>query len=90
MISDVGYDNIGYITFEEFVPLMTNIIHEDMYLEDEIKELFIHFGNDKSLMKTEPLISKLLIASNDMLSVGKKTNLFVYNHVVNILLYCNR
>ena len=40
MISDVDDDDNGYITVEEFIPLMTQVIHEDKYLEDEICQDF--------------------------------------------------
>ena len=44
MISDVDDDDNGYITLEEFIPLMSQVIHEDKYLEEEIYEIFINFG----------------------------------------------
>mgnify|MGYP002050552131 CR=1 FL=1 len=62
MISDVDDDDNGYITLEEFIPLMTQVIHEDKYLEDEVIEIFVNFENEKKLLTSEPLISKLLIA----------------------------
>ena len=71
MISEVDHDNNGYVTFEEFVPLMTKIIHDDCYLEEELTQVFINFGNEKHLLSTDPLISKLLIASNDALTKGE-------------------
>ena len=76
MIIEADYDNNGCVTFEEFIPLMTQVIHENKYLEEEIIELFAQFGNDKSLWTTEPLISYLSIASNNMLSVGKESKIF--------------
>ena len=70
MISDVDDDDNGYITVEEFIPLMTQVIHEDKYLEDEILELFVHFGKERSFLSSEALASKLLIASNGALTAG--------------------
>ena len=72
MISDVDDDDNGYITVEEFIPLMTQVIHEDKYLEEEIMELFVHFGKERSFLSSEALASKLLIASNGVLTSGKK------------------
>ena len=74
MISDVDDDDNGYITVEEFIPLMTQVIHEDKYLEDEIMELFLHFGKERSLLTSDQLVSKLFIASNGVISEGN--NLF--------------
>ena len=71
MISDVDDDDNGYITVEEFIPLMTQVIHEDKYLEDEILELFVHFGKERSFLSSEALASKLLIASNGALTSGE-------------------
>ena len=71
MISDVDDDDNGYITLEEFIPLMTQVIHEDKYLEDEVMEIFVNFGNEKKLLTSEPLISKLLIAGNGLLYKGE-------------------
>ena len=71
MISDVDDDDNGYITVEEFIPLMTQVIHEDKYLEDEILELFVHFGKERSFLSSESLASKLLIASNGALTAGR-------------------
>ena len=70
MISEVDQDNNGYLTFEEFVPLMKRVIQDDFYLEEEVTQVFINFGYEKSLLTTDPLISKLLIASNDVISKG--------------------
>ena len=70
MISEVDHDNNGYVTFEEFLPLMKKIIHEDIYLEEEIDQIFINFGFDKELLTTDLFISKILIASNGTLSEG--------------------
>ena len=70
MISEVDQDNNGYVTFEEFLPLMKKIIHEDIYLEEEIDQIFINFGFDKELLTTDLFISKILIASNGTLSEG--------------------
>ena len=72
MISDVDDDDNGYITVEEFIPLMTQVIHEDKYLEEEITELFVHFGKERSFLSSEALASKLLIASNGVLSSGRR------------------
>ena len=73
MISDVDDDDNGYITLEEFIPLMTQVVHEDKYLEDEIAELFVHFGQERSLLTSDLLISKLCIACNGVLCLGKYT-----------------
>ena len=70
MISDVDDDDNGYITLEEFIPLMGQVVHEDKYLEDEITELFLHFGKERNLLTSDELVSKLLIASNGVLSLG--------------------
>ena len=71
MISDVDDDDNGYITVEEFIPLMTQVIHEDKYLEDEVMEIFMNFGNEKRLLSSDALISKLVIAGNGLLTSGK-------------------
>ena len=70
MISEVDHDNNGYVTFEEFLPLMKKIVHEDIYLEEEIDQIFINFGFDKELLTTDVFVSKILIASNGKLSEG--------------------
>ena len=72
MISEVDHDNNGFVTFEEFAPLMRKIIYEDAYLEEELTQVFLNFGFDKNLLTTDLLISKILIASNGLLSKGKK------------------
>ena len=70
MISDVDDDDNGYITLEEFIPLMTQVVHQDMYLEDEINEIFAYFGTKRNMLNSEALISKVIIASNDTISGG--------------------
>ena len=75
MISDVDDDDNGYITLEEFIPLMSQVIHEDKYLEEEIYEIFINFGTDQKLLLSDDLISKLLIASNGVLSSGNRSKI---------------
>ena len=70
MISDVDDDDNGYITVEEFIPLMTQVIHEDKYIEQEIVEIFLHFGKERGLLTSEQLVSKLFIASNGVISEG--------------------
>ena len=70
MISDVDDDDNGYITLEEFIPLMTQVVHQDMYLEDEINEIFAYFGTKRNMLNSEALISKIIIASNDTISGG--------------------
>ena len=70
MISEVDHDNNGYVTFEEFFPLMKRIVHEDVYLEEEIDQIFLNFGFDKDLLTTDLFISKIIIASNGTLSEG--------------------
>ena len=94
MISDVDDDDNGYITVEEFIPLMTQVIHEDKYLEDEILELFVHFGKERSFLSSEALASKLLIASNGALTSGEPhlvmpRELFLYfdaaEYIINFL-----
>ena len=71
MINDVDCDRNGYITFEEFIPLMTKVIHDDLYLEEEIRELLRYYGREYHGLITKPLLSKLLIALNDQLCQGK-------------------
>ena len=44
MISEIDRDNNGYITLEEFIPLMNKIVHDDVYLEEELNQIFINFG----------------------------------------------
>ena len=70
MISEIDRDNNGYITLEEFIPLMNKIVHEDVYLEEELNQVFINFGYNESLLASDALKSKLLIASNGSLSEG--------------------
>ena len=70
MISDVDDDDNGYITVEEFIPLMTQVIHEDKYLEEEIVEIFLHFGKERNLLTSDQLVSKLFIASNGVITEG--------------------
>ena len=70
MISEIDRDNNGYITLEEFIPLMNKIVHEDVYLEEELNQVFINFGYNESLLTSDALKSKLLIASNGSLSEG--------------------
>ena len=70
MISDVDDDDNGYITLEEFIPLMGQVAHEDKYLEDELAELFVHFAKERDGLTSEILAEKLLIASNGVLSQG--------------------
>ena len=48
MISDVDDDDNGYITVEEFIPLMTQVIHEDKYLGEEIMEYFYISGKKEA------------------------------------------
>ena len=71
MISDIDDDDNGYITFEEFVPLMGQVVHEDKYLEEELYELFIHFAEEKKMLTSDDLVDKLFIATNGELSEGK-------------------
>ena len=71
MISEVDHDNNGFVTFEEFVPLMEKIIHDDLYLEEELTQIFINFGFARNLLTSEALMSKILIASNGSLSEGR-------------------
>ena len=86
MISDVDDDDNGYITVEEFIPLMTQVIHEDKYLEDEVMEIFMNFGNEKRLLSSDALISKLVIAGNGLLTSGKfKVLIFKFEQNVNRL-----
>ena len=70
MISDVDDDDNGYITLEEFIPLMTQVVHQDMYLEDEINEIFAYFGTKRNMLNSEALISKIIVASNEAISEG--------------------
>ena len=93
MINDVDYDKNGYITFEEFLPLVTKIIHEDLYLEEEIRELFRYYdstGNHHGLI-TKPLVSKVLLALNDQLRQGKKVlkNLSLISKCIYIIKFIN-
>ena len=81
MISDIDDDDNGYITFEEFVPLMGQVVHEDKYLEEELYELFIHFAEEKKMLTSDDLVDKLFIATNGELSEGKQ-----YPHCFNS--YC--
>ena len=78
MISDIDDDDNGYIEVEEFIPLMTQVIHEDKYLEDEVMEIFMNFGNEKRLLTSDALITKLLIAGNGLLTSGKKDESNLY------------
>ena len=70
MISDIDDDDNGYITFEEFVPLMGQVVHEDKYLEEELYELVIHFAEEKKMLTSDDLVDKLFIATNGELSEG--------------------
>ena len=79
MISDVDDDDNGYITLEEFIPLMTQVVHQDMYLEDEINEIFAYFGTARNMLNSEALISKIIIASNEAISAGS------YNDIIESL-----
>ena len=84
MISEVDYDNNGYVTFEEFVPLMKRVIQENFYLEEELTQVFINFGNEKSLLTTDSLISKLIIASNDVISKGETFIYLGFKFILNV------
>ena len=72
MISDVDDDDNGYITLEEFIPLMGQVAHEDKYLGDELVELFIHFAKERDGLSSEILAEKLFIASNGVLTQGNQ------------------
>ena len=93
MISDIDDDDNGYIEVEEFIPLMTQVIHEDKYLEDEVMEIFMNFGNEKRLLTSDALITKLVIAGNGLLTSGEKDESNVklsktYNYWL-LYRYCN-
>ena len=60
MISAVDYDKNGFITFEEFVPLMRAIIYDDLYLEEEITELFREYDRERQGLITVAHLSKVL------------------------------
>lgn len=64
MINVVDYDGNGYITFEEFVPLMKRITDDDLYLEEEIQELFRFYDKERQGLITVPHLSELLITLN--------------------------
>ena len=93
MISDIDDDDNGYIEVEEFIPLMTQVIHEDKYLEDEVMEIFMNFGNEKRLLTSDALITKLVIAGNGLLTSGKldESNAKLsktYNQSIKLLYRC--
>ena len=64
MISVVDYDSNGYITFEEFVPLMKRVTDDDLYLEEEIEELFKFYDKERQGFITVPHLSEVLISLN--------------------------
>ena len=71
MISEVDQDNNGYITFKEFVPLISKVLHDDLYLEEELTQVFMNFGYEKQMLTSHSLMSRIFIASNEVLAEGK-------------------
>ena len=60
MMNAVDYDGDGRITFDEFVPLMRTIIYDDLYLEEEITEVFAIYDRERKGVITVSDLSKVL------------------------------
>ena len=77
MMNAVDYDGDGCITFDEFVPLMRTIIYEDLYLEEEIIEVFAIYDRERQGLIAMPDLSKVLARLD--ISDGNVTCILIYD-----------
>ena len=78
MMNAVDYDGDGRITFDEFVPLMRTIIYDDLYLEEEITEVFAIYDRERKGVITVTDLSKVLARLD--ISDGNLLNIFTILH----------